>query len=70
MFRGLGASKVSGINRPGPRSTGVSHLQENPLGPYRRPMPRVIGGSEFRVLGLETRAKGMGVRFQGLQKRN
>ena len=29
------------------RVTGVPHLQKkcNPLGPYRRPMPRVLGGS-------------------------
>jgi len=29
------------------RGTGVPHLQENapPLRPYRRPMPRVLGGS-------------------------
>ena len=29
------------------RATGVPHLQENapPLGSYRRPKPRVLGGS-------------------------
>ena len=39
-------SMYSDDNRHGRLSTGIPRLKENiPLGPYRRPMPRVLGGS-------------------------
>ena len=45
--RGRFLMSEASLYMPSDSPTGVPHLQENapPLGPYLRPMPKVLGGS-------------------------